>query len=149
MHVPLSRNEIASFLKIDEPLVEKLWLSGSLRRSLSNDLRANTALAQSSMFDVLELALSSGLLGVKVSKQDAETWTELLCRACDWGDWYQWSAKQKIDCLTDYAFDCEKICSSSIDFRFTAEVLTAAQSRLFELCMANDKNDNAVSSSAQ
>lgn len=140
MHIPLSRYEISGFLAIDESCVEELWHSGSLKRSLSNDLRSNSALAQSSMFDVLEVALWSGLLGVKLCRHEAENWTELLCHMCDWNDWHYWSPQKKIDCLLEYAVNNEEISVPSCSE--AASVLTAAHSRLIVLCLLNDQDDS-------
>ena len=143
MHIPMSRHEIANYLAIQEVSVEELWRCGSLKRSLSNDLRSNSSLAQSSIFDVLEVALISGAIGVEICRSEAEAWIDLLCRACDWNDWDEWTPLQKVDYLMENASDVMEIKSAACKSLSIARVLSVAHCQLLSLCIANDRIETA------
>jgi len=81
MHMPLTQNEIAEFLRVDEATVWELWVSGALQRTYACGDRPIEALNFCTVFDVIEYALTSNNLSVTLSKEQAALWIELLAEA--------------------------------------------------------------------
>lgn len=81
MHVPLTREEVATFLEISVLSVERLWRNGELDRTVYHGTRCSSLLAHSSPYDVLEYALASGILPVMLSRSSSALWLANLAEA--------------------------------------------------------------------
>ena len=66
MHIPMAREEIARFLEIGADAVDSLWASGKLQKTLHCPFRRFADLNYSTVYDVLEYALASGDLPVRL-----------------------------------------------------------------------------------
>ena len=74
MHIPVAREEVAQFLETCPMFVDELWRAGRLQRTIGCPYRCNPSLNWSSQYDVLEYALASGDLPVKLTKEEAALW---------------------------------------------------------------------------
>lgn len=83
MTCPLSRKEISKFLQVDERLVEGLWRSGKLKRSIENEHRPTHDLRHSDSYDLLEYLLVFDRLPTRLSRCTAELWVEKLTEVLD------------------------------------------------------------------
>ena len=81
MHLPLTRREIANFLEFSEQKVEELWETGQLQRSVHCVYRYHEDLTSTTVYDLLEYALSCGILPVCISRELSALWVAELAEA--------------------------------------------------------------------
>jgi hypothetical protein len=138
MHVPMARDEIAEFLETNPTNIEQIWSDGSLKRSISNEIRMYSGLTQSSIFDVLEYAMSSGDLPICVSPTEAAMWVLYLCEACEENEWNELGFEERTANIL--AVSIEDGLSVTADTRaaLTATTLILAHQTLLNICTQND-----------
>lgn len=133
MHIPLSRDEIAAFLEIAPKQVEHLWHRKFLQRSLHCEHRPVTSLSYSTIYDVLEYALTAGVLPVRLSKECAALWILQLAELDEW-DLFEYAlVAQKSILLMESAID-DGLTEMTMDPLRVARVILATQTLLLELC---------------
>lgn len=82
----MTREEISSFLDIENSDVEVLWTIGLLKRTIGCTYRPSGAILHSSPFDALEYGLASGDLPKRVTPEQAALWVFCLDEAVECGD---------------------------------------------------------------
>ncbi|WP_415918844.1 hypothetical protein [Tateyamaria sp. SN6-1] len=105
MHIPLTRNEIAGFLEINTMQVDLLSATGRLQKSLSCPLRISTEFTYSTVYDVLEFALSAGHLPVTLARETAALWVAQMAEADEWDTYVRASTVRRIEMLIELARD--------------------------------------------
>ena len=103
MHIPMAREEIACFLEIGADVVDSLWASGELQKTLHCPFRPFADLNYSTAYDVLEYALSSGNLPVRLPKDVAALWVALLAEANESEDYEEARWQRQVELLLDMA----------------------------------------------
>lgn len=138
MHIPLSRDEIATFLEVAPVQVDQLWHRHFLQRTLHCPFRPITALSYSSVYDVLEYALVSGVLPVRLSRELAALWVAQLAEADEWDLFSGGGLERKISVMIDLAKE-DGLASMTDNCPKVAFEVVATQSRL--LCLCADQKD--------
>lgn len=133
MHIPLSRDEIASFLEIAPEQVELLWRRGFLIRSLHCSHRPVASLSYSTVYDVLEYALAAGVLPVRLSKECAALWIAQLAEADDWDAFEPAPVTRKTFLMMQCATDDGLVDMTENPLR-VVKVILATQSILLKVC---------------
>lgn len=133
MHYPMSRSEIATFLGVSASHVELFWRSGQLRKSLSCPYRPVEALNYSSVYDVLECALTLRASGTSLPTDVAAVWIELMAEADDYGEAATHSMAKRSDHLLGAAIDVG-IADLSPDPGAIARDLVFQQNALMQRC---------------
>ncbi|WP_299751786.1 hypothetical protein [uncultured Tateyamaria sp.] len=82
----MDRKEIAQFLQVPPARVDQLWTSGELQKTLYCPTRPIPTLSHSTIYDVLEYALTSPCLPVQLTKEVAALWIAYLAEADGWDD---------------------------------------------------------------
>jgi hypothetical protein len=141
MHVPMARDEIAKFLETTSANIERVWLNGSLKRSVGDEIRTYSGLARSSIFDVLEYAMSSGDLPAQISPSEAAMWVLYLCEACEWDEWSELSVTKRIENILAISIEDGLIVAEDPQAAITATSLILAHQTLLNICSQNDYED--------
>lgn len=133
MHIPLSRDEIATFFEIAPKQVDLLWRREFLQRSLHCIYRPVASLSYSTIYDVLEYALTAGVLPIKLSKECAALWVSQLAELDEWDQFEDASIVQKAMLMTESATD-DGLANMTKDPLRVARVILITQALLLELC---------------
>lgn len=133
MHIPLSRDEIAAFFEIAPKQVDALWHKEFLQRSLHCAYRPVASLSYSTIYDVLEFALTAGVLPVRLSRDCAALWISELAELDEWDVFERASIAQKSDLMLATAMQ-EGLTDMTKDPSRVAGVILCTQALLLELC---------------
>lgn len=133
MHFPMSRSEIGLFLGIRPSQVEALWASGHLKKSLSCPYRLVEALNYSTVYDVLEFALTLHGFAQSIPKDVAVCWVELLAEVEEWDDFTESSFEKRIKILLAAAVDAG-LTDLTSESRAMAGALIFLQDALMHAC---------------
>lgn len=133
MHVPMTKDEIASFLELSRCEVELLWQNGLLQRSLCCADRPVPALNCSTVYDVLEYALAAGVLPVRLSKQVAALWVLQLAEADTWDRFTSSDFGTRVCMMVETAVE-DGLSTMTPEPGKVAAVVLGAQFSLLELC---------------
>lgn len=133
MHIPLSRDEIAAFLRIAPKQVDMLWHRKFLQRSLHCAYRPVASLSYSTIYDVLEYALASGLLPIRLSKECAALWVSQLAEMDEWDVFESALLPQRFTLMMEHAMD-DGLADMTKDPSRVAHVILATQALLIESC---------------
>ena len=137
MHTPMTKEEVACFLELPPSQVEQLWRLGDLQRSLHHPNRPIPELSQSSVYDVLEYALVSGDLPVKLTRELAALWVASLAEADEWEDFSgaSWDLQtvMLVRAAQDDGLDC-----MTVDPELTSIVILSSREVLRGLIAARD-----------
>ncbi|WP_415400761.1 hypothetical protein [Tateyamaria sp. SN3-11] len=133
MHIPLSRDEIAAFFEIAPKQVDLLWRGEFLQRSLHCTYRPVASLNYSTIYDVLEYALTAGVLPIKLSKECAALWVFQLAELDEWDVFERASTAQKAMLMMEAAMD-DGLADMTENPLRVASVTLSTQVLLFELC---------------
>lgn len=138
MHIPMTHEEIACFFETSQEAINKLWMSGQLNRSIYDEKRPSALLSRSSVFDVIELALWSGELAVRVSKSDASMWVFYLCEMCDLEPWSSWNLTERSAYLLEAAKQDGLQIYDQFEAARIASTVIATHVTLLSICADND-----------
>lgn len=105
MHIPLTQDEIATFLYITPAQVQLLWRSRLLDRSLHCAERPLAPLGYSTIYDVIEYALTAGVLPVTLSRELAALWIAQLAELDEWEDAQSCSVARRTSLMLRAALD--------------------------------------------
>ena len=133
MHIPLSRDEIAVFFEISPEQVDLLWRGEFLQRSLHCTYRPVASLNYSTIYDVLEYALTAGILPVKLSKECAALWVFQLAELDEWDVFESALIAQKAMLMMESAMD-DGLVDMTKDPLQVARVILNTQVLLIGLC---------------
>jgi len=133
MHIPLSRDEIAFFFAIAPAQVDLLWHQDLLKRSLYCVYRPVRSLSYSTIYDVLEFALTAGFLPVRLSKECAALWVSQLAELDEWDIFGSALGAQKALHMMETATD-DGLATMTEDPLRVTRVILATQALLIELC---------------
>lgn len=140
MHLPVAREEIAHFLEINPTGVDQLWHSKRLQRTISCPYRDSPLLNWSSQYDVLEYALVSDDLPVRLSKEGAALWILILAEADEDEAFRNFTLEGQIDHLVSMAFQDGFATDVSTCVRI-ATTIFASRFALNNLCQEADLID--------
>lgn len=147
VHIPMSCEEIAGFLTITPKQVAILWRSDALKRTIFHEERLTSALARSSIYDVIECALGHGHLPVTMNRADAALWVECLSELSEWESWHTWNFAERSAQLLAEAC-AEGLCQPNDEAGAKAALaVVLTQSTLQSICSDNDMKE-AVSDCA-
>ncbi|GGX63413.1 hypothetical protein GCM10007385_35690 [Tateyamaria omphalii] len=105
MHIPLTQDEIANFLKITPTQVQTLWHHCLLDRSLHCAERPLAPLGYSTIYDVIEYALVAGVLPLTLTRELAALWIAQLAELDEWDEAQPCSNARKSSLMLSAAID--------------------------------------------
>lgn len=133
MHIPLSRDEIASFLELAPSQVDVLWRRNLLQRSLHCPHRPITSLSYSTIYDVLEFALAAGVLPARLTKECAALWIAQLAEADEWDVFAGAPMSRKASLMMEISAD-DGLAEMTGHPAHVVHVILSSQARLLEFC---------------
>ncbi len=134
----MSRSEIAGFLDVPLDKVDALWRDNSLQRTIYSEGRLIPELQHSSIYDVLELALTSGALPVCLSREHAALWVLYLCETVEREDWHSWPLPRQATYLCAVAAADGLIDRGAGEHLHVARTIFETHAKLVEICRRND-----------
>jgi len=105
MHIPLTQDEIATFLQITPTQVQTLWNHCLLDRSLQCAERPLASLGYSTIYDVIEYALVVDVLPVTLTRELAALWIAQLAELDEWDETHSCSIARKSSLMLSAALD--------------------------------------------
>ena len=145
MHIPMAREEIARFLDNGADAVDSLWASGKLQKTLHCPFRPFADLNYSTVYDVLEYALASGDLPVRLPKDVAALWVALLAEANESEGYEEARWQRQVELLLDMATE-DQLTIITTGAPKVASVVVLTQGTLADTCShlnSADKNGSA------
>lgn len=133
MHLPMTPKEIADFLEIQITAVFDLIEAGKLRRTICCPYRHDAALNWSSVYDVLEYALTCGRLSFRLTPELASAWVFLLAEADELACFEQLSTSDQAAMLLEmkYLSDLQPTNDSELSIAY---LLLCTRSELMVVC---------------
>ena len=137
MHIPMVRDEIASFLEVKGNQVDILWSTGKLQKTLHCPYRPIQDLSHSTIYDVLEYALTSGDLPVSLPREIAALWVAQLAEANEWEGYASAPLQEQVEALLLSA-KADNLTNMTLDPAKVAYVAVLTQAALGNICQDLD-----------